>query len=270
MKYHGFPNVLASESEKGTKKYGLAFFRSMYREWAGEDGGLLDQRTTRFETARKFAGGYQDPDQYRDLIAVSGDMSYMNLDWSIVPIIPKFVDLVVNSITNYEYSIKARAIDPVAQDQKKKKEMELKTKLVSKNFLLNLQEMSGVPMIGENEFLPESEDEIELYMELGYKQAAEIAIEQGLALAMDINDWNELAKRVVRDLVVLGTGAVKTEVDHRGCYHPLRRSDVSGYVIRAEPGLQRRIMGPARYAESLSAHSRPKLERSLMRRRISV
>jgi hypothetical protein len=216
MKYHGFPNVLASESEKGTKKYGLAFFRSMYREWAGEDGGLLDQRTTRFETARKFAGGYQDPDQYRDLIAVSGDMSYMNLDWSIVPIIPKFVDLVVNSITNYEYSIKARAIDPVAQDQKKKKEMELKTKLVSKNFLLNLQEMSGVPMIGENEFLPESEDEIELYMELGYKQAAEIAIEQGLALAMDINDWNELAKRVVRDLVVLGTGAVKTEVDHRG------------------------------------------------------
>jgi len=71
MKYHGFPNVLASESEKSTKEYGLAFFRSMYRDWAGEDGGIQDSRMTRFENARKYAGGYQDQDQYRDLIAVS-------------------------------------------------------------------------------------------------------------------------------------------------------------------------------------------------------
>jgi len=216
MKYFGFPSVLASESEKGTKEYGMAFLQSMYREWSGEDGALLDSRITRFENARKFAGGYQDPDQYRDLIAVSGDLSYMNLDWSIVPIIPKFVDLVVNSITNYDYSIKARAIDPLSSDKRKKKEMELKTKMLSKKFLMGLQASSGVPMIDDNEQVPETEEEINLYMEMGYKQAAEIAIEQGLALAMDINDWKELARRVVRDLVVVGTGAVKTELDHRG------------------------------------------------------
>ena len=216
MKYYGFPSALASESEKGSKEYGLSFFRSMYREWAGEGETLLDNRIRRFENARRYAGGYQDTDQYRDLIAVSGDLSYMNLDWSIVPIIPKFVDLIVNSITNYEYSIKARAIDPVAVNKKKQKEMEMKTKMVSKNFLMQLQEQSGIPMIDDNEEIPETEDEIELFMQLGYKQAAEIAIEQGLALAMDINDWRELAKRVVRDLVVIGTAAVKTELDHRG------------------------------------------------------
>jgi hypothetical protein len=188
----------------------------MYREWSGEGESLLDNRIRRFDTARRYAGGYQDTDQYRDLIAVSGDLSYMNLDWSIVPIIPKFIDLIVNSITNYEYSIKANAIDPVAVDKKKKKEMEMKTKMISKNFLMQLQEQSGVPMIDDNEEIPETEAEIELFMQLGYKQAAEIAIEQGLALAMDINDWKELAKRVVRDLVVVGTGCVKTELDHRG------------------------------------------------------
>jgi hypothetical protein len=94
--------------------------------------------------------------------------------------------------------------------------MELKTKMLSKGFLMNLQESSGVPMLDTNEFIPESEDEISLYMELGYKQAAEIAIELGLELAMDINDWKEIAKRVVRDIVVVGTGAVKMELDHRG------------------------------------------------------
>lgn len=216
MRYYGFPSALASESEKDTKDYGLAFFRTMYREWAGEGESLLETRIRRFETARRYAGGYQDTDQYRDLIAVSGDLSYMNLDWSVVPIIPKFVDLIVNSITNYEYSIKARAIDPISADKKKKKEMELKTKMLSKQFLMDLQANSGIPMIDDNEQIPETQDEIELFMELGYKQAAEIAIEQGLALAMDINDWRELAKRIVRDLVVVGTAVVKTELDHRG------------------------------------------------------
>jgi len=216
MKYYGFPSALASESEKGTKEYGLSFFRSMYRDWAGEGDSLLEDKIRRFDNARRYAGGYQDTDQYRDLIAVSGDLSYMNLDWSIVPIIPKFVDLIVNSITNYEYTIKATAIDPISADKKKKKEMELKTKMLSKNFLLGLQEQSGIPMINNNEAIPETEDEIELFMQLGYKQAAEIAIEQGLTLAMDINDWKELAKRIVRDLVVVGTAVVKTELDHRG------------------------------------------------------
>ncbi|GAG03085.1 unnamed protein product, partial [marine sediment metagenome] len=196
--------------------YGLSFLQSMYRTWAGEGETLLTNRLRRFETARKYAGGYQDTDQYRDLIAVSGDLSYMNLDWSVVPIIPKFVDLIVNSISNYEYSIKARAIDPVAVDKKKQREMEMKTKMLSKEFLLNLQAESGIPMLDGNEGVPESADEIELFMEIGYKQAAEIAIEQGLALAMDINDWRELAKRIVRDLVVVGEACVKTELDHRG------------------------------------------------------
>jgi len=214
--HNGFPSALASEVEKETKEYGLQFIRSMYNKWAGADGSLLDNRILRFDTLRSYAGGYQDTDQYRDLLNVKGDLSFVNLDWSVVPIIPKFVDLIVNSITNYEYSIKANAIDPLSVSKRKKKEMEMKTKMLSKNFLMGLQAESGIPMLDDNEEIAETEDEIELFMQLGYKQAAEIAIEQGLTLAMDINDWKELAKRIVRDLVVVGTACVKTELDHRG------------------------------------------------------
>jgi hypothetical protein len=212
----GFPDPLAPESEKETQAYGLSFLKSMYHAWSGYEGQLLNYRRTRYEQARRYAGGYQDTAQYMDLLSVNGDLSYLNLDWSIVPIIPKFIDLVVNSIANYEFTIKARAIDPVSVDKKKKKEMEMKTKLISKNFIKTLQEASGVPLLNDNEFSPESEDEIELFMQLSYKQASEIAIEQGLALAMEINDWKELSKRIIRDLTVLGTAAVKTELDHRG------------------------------------------------------
>src|SRR6056297_3412280 len=212
----GFPNPLARESEKESKDYGLSFFKAMYRAWAGENETLLDQRSIRYRRARQYAGGYQDEDQYKDLLNKEGDLSYLNLNWDIVPIIPKFIDLVVNSITNYEFDIKARAIDPVSSDKRKKKEMDLKTKMLSKKFMKELQEISGMPLVEDNEFIPETEDEVNLFMQLSYKQASEIAIEQGLELAMTINDWTELSKRIVRDLVVLGISSVKTELDHRG------------------------------------------------------
>jgi hypothetical protein len=212
----GFPNPLAPEHEKSKDSYGLAFLQAMYNSWAGNDRSLVNNRQSRYEIARRYAGGYQDTTQYRDLLSASGDLSYLNLDWSIVPIIPKFVDLVVNSITNYDFTIKARAVDPISVDKRKKKEIELKTKMLSKNFLKQLQAASGVELIRDNEFIPESEDEVELFMQLSYKQAGEISIEQGLELAMDINDWKELSKRVIRDLVVLGIAATKTELDHRG------------------------------------------------------
>jgi len=214
--YQGFPDPLAPESEKETKSYGLSYLRAMYNEWNGGSENAIIQRQARYDIARSYAGGYQDTTQYKDLLNVNGDLSYLNLDWSIVPIIPKFVDLVVNSITNYDFTVKARAIDPISVDKRKKKEMELKTKMLSKDFLKQIEAASNVPILDNGEFIPESEDEIELFMQIGYKQATEIAIEQGLELAMDINDWKELSKRLVRDLVVLGIGAAKTELDHRG------------------------------------------------------
>lgn len=213
---YGYPNPLAMEIEKNSKEYGLQYFQSMYRDYAGDNGVLLENRRIRWQKARNYAGGKQSTTIYRDLIEVNGDKSYVNLDWSIVPIIPKFVDIIVNSLTNADYSIKATAIDPVATDKRKRDEMRIKTRMLTKEFMAEMQELTGIPTLGQGEYIPNDKEELELFMQLTYKQAAEIAIEQGLKLALTINQWKEIAKRVIRDLVVLGIGAVKTEVDHRG------------------------------------------------------
>jgi len=213
---HGYPNPLATEAEKSTHEYGLKYFRSMYQDWAGENNVLLESRRLRWQTARDYAGGKQNVQQYKDLLAVQGDQSYINLDWSIVPILPKFVDIVVNSLTNADYHVKATAIDPIAVDKRKEDELKMKTRMLMKDFFAEIEAMSGLPLSKDSSYEPADRDDLELYMQLTYKQAAEIAIEQGVKLAMTINDWKEIAKRVIRDLVVIGTGAVKTELDHRG------------------------------------------------------
>ena len=213
---YGYPNPLATEAEKATKDYALQYFRSLFHDWAGENNVLLDSRKLRWQTARDFAGGKQDVQQYKDLLNAEGDQSYINLDWSVVPILPKFVDIIVNSLTNADYHVKANAIDPVAVDKKKQDELKIRTKMLMKDFLKEVEDMTGMPLSQDSTYEPADNDDLELYMQLTYKQAAEIAIEQGLKLAMTINEWKEVAKRVIRDLVVIGTGAVKTELDHRG------------------------------------------------------
>ena len=213
---YGYPNPLATEAEKATKDYALQYFRSLFHDWAGENNVLLDSRKLRWQTARDFAGGKQDVQQYKDLLNAEGDQSYINLDWSVVPILPKFVDIIVNSLTNADYHVRANAIDPVAVDKKKQDELKIRTKMLMKDFLKEVEDMTGMPLSQDSTYEPADNDDLELYMQLTYKQAAEIAIEQGLKLAMTINEWKEVAKRVIRDLVVIGTGAVKTELDHRG------------------------------------------------------
>jgi len=213
---HGYPSPLATEAEKNNPQYGLDYFRKMYADWAGENNVVLESRRLRWQNARDFAGGKQNIQQYKDLLNVNGDQSYINLDWSVVPIIPKFVDIVVNSLTNADYYVKANAIDPVAMDKKKQDELKMKTRMLTKDFLKEIEMMTEMPLSETSDYEPADREDLELFMQLTYKQAVEIAIEQGLQLAMSINEWKEIAKRVIRDLVVIGTGAVKTELDHRG------------------------------------------------------
>lgn len=213
---YGYPNPLASESEKDSTSYGLAYFRSMFSDWTGENEALLQSRRTRWQLARDYAGGKQSTGRYKDLLEVEGDESYMNLDWSIVPIIPKFIDIIVNSLTNVDYDLTATAIDPVATDKRKADELKMRTQLLVKDFAKKMEAITALPLTKDSNLQPQTSEEIDLFMQLTYKQAAEIAIEQGLKLAMTINEWKEIAKRVVRDLVVIGIGAVKTELDHRG------------------------------------------------------
>ena len=212
----GYPHPLASEAEKATPEYGKSYFRSMYHDWAGENNAILESRRLRWQTSRDHAGGKQNIQQYKDLLNVEGDKSYINLDWSVVPIIPKFVDIVVNSLTNADYHIKANAIDPTATDKRKQDELRMRTSMLTRDFMREVEMMSNIPLSKTSQYQPVDNEDLELFMQLTYKQAVEIAIEQGVKLAMTINEWKEIAKRLIRDLVVLGIGAVKTELDHRG------------------------------------------------------
>ncbi len=207
-----FPSRAVSDLEKMTPEYGLSVARSIQQEWFNKDSnyGLYYQTREQFHQLRLYARGEQSIRKYKDEFAINGDLSYLNLDWKPVPIIPKFIDIVVNGMQDRLFNIKAFAQDPISNGKRTKFVNDIQRDLNAKALITQIEGELGVNARNvKDEQAPETTEELELYMQLEYKQGIEIAEEQAISNIFLTNKYPELKKRVDYDLAVLGIGAVK-------------------------------------------------------------
>ena len=182
------------------------------QEWFNRDNGpgMYFQTRDEFHRLRLYARGEQSIRKYKDEFAVNGDLSYLNLDWKPVPIIPKFVDIVVNGMQDRLFDIKAFAQDPISTGKRTKFVNDIQRDINAQDLLKQIETQLGVNARNvPEEDLPANSEELELYMQLGYKQGIEIAEEQAINNVFLTNKFPELKKRFDYDLTVLGIGAVK-------------------------------------------------------------
>jgi len=210
-KLNGYPSPLATNEEKAAIQYGLEYFKNMYYEWHNNGDVYFRDRKMRYSRNRSYAEGNQDVGKYKDLLDVGGDTSYLNIDWSPVSIIPKFVDVIVNGMVNQDYDIKAESIDPIAASERLEKKKQMYGQMITKDFTQSLEDKTGIPLAPKG-FVAENSEEIEMFMALNYKQNVEIALEKAIEYTLDINDYDETKRYMIRDLVVLGICAAKTEI----------------------------------------------------------
>lgn len=209
-----FPSQFVSDAEKETQEYGLQIGQAIQYEWFRRDGvscRFYDQ-FRQFHRLRLYARGEQSVGKYKNELAIDGDLSYLNLDWTPVPIIPKFVDIVVNGMSDRLFKVKAYAQDAMSQSKRSKYQDMVEAQMVSKDFLQSLQQNTGFdPFMVSPEELPQSDEELSLYMELNYKPAIEIAEEEAINTIFEENHYMDLRKRLDYDLTVLGIGVTKHE-----------------------------------------------------------
>ena len=208
-----FPSQTVSDAEKLSYDYGLKVGKAIEQEWFYSDRGSNRYKTNYndFHNLRLYARGEQSIQKYKDELSINGDLSYLNLDWKPVPIISKFVDIVVNGISERTYDIKAYSQDPNGVSKRTEymesilKDMRLKefNEAVQRELNLNVRD-------SQIQELPETNEELELHMQLTYKQSIEVAEEQALNTLLEGNRYELTKKRFYYDLTVLGIGAVKT------------------------------------------------------------
>ena len=208
-----FPSQTVSDAEKLSYDYGLKVGKAIEQEWFNNDRSLNKYKTNHnnFHNLRLYARGEQSIQKYKDELSINGDLSYLNLDWKPVPIISKFVDIVVNGIAERTYDIKAYSQDPFGIEKRTEYMESIVRDMQSREFNDAAMENFNIDLYeNKKEELPESEEELALHMQLSYKQAVELAEEQALNVLFDGNNYELIKKRFYYDLTVLGIGAVKT------------------------------------------------------------
>jgi hypothetical protein len=210
----GFPSQFVPDAEKDTYEFGLMVGQAIQYEWFRKDGNQCRyySQWRDFHRLRLYARGEQSVQKYKNELAIDGDLSYLNLDWTPVPIIPKFVDIVVNGMSDRLFKVKAYAQDAMSQAKRNKYQDMIEGQMAAKDVLFKIQDATGVdPFMMDPDELPETDEELSLYMQLNYKPAIEIAEEEAINTILDENKYWDLRKRVDYDLTVLGIGVVKHE-----------------------------------------------------------
>ena len=210
----GFPNQFVSDAEKATDEYGLQIGQAIQYEWFRKDGNQCRfyNQFANFNRLRLYARGEQSIAKYKNELAIDGDLSYLNLDWTPVPIIPKFVDIVVNGMSDRLFKVNAYAQDAMSQAKRSKYQDMVEKQMVGKDLIKLVQEQTGIDaFVMPEEQLPNSDEELSLYMQLNYKPAIEIAEEEAINTILDSNHYQDIRKRCDYDLMVLGIGMTKHE-----------------------------------------------------------
>ena len=213
-----FPSQVVSDAEKLSYDYGLKVAKAIEAEWFNYDNNNNRYNANKYKTnyedfhkLRLYARGEQSIQKYKDELSINGDLSYLNLDWKPVPIISKFVDIVVNGIAERTYDIKAFSQDPHGIKERTEYMESIIRDMETRQFNDIAKQTMNIDLYeNDKETLPETKEELELHMQMSYKQAVELAEEQALKVLMEGNNYELTKKRFYYDLTTIGIGAVKT------------------------------------------------------------
>ena len=207
-----FPSQSVDDATKSSKAYGMEVARGIQDEWFRKNSGSgrFTQNQREFHKLRLYARGEQSVQKYKDEFSINGDLSYLNLDWKPVPIIPKFVDIVVNGMQDRLFKIKAFAQDPTSTKERTSFVEAMLEDMNTQDLIEEIDEKLGVNVRNfKKSDLPSSSEELELHMQIGYKQSIELAHEQAIDNVFKNNDYFELKKRLDYDQTVLGIAAAR-------------------------------------------------------------
>ena len=212
-----FPSQVVSDAEKSSWEYGEQVAQAIEQEWFSQgrtNGNRYLTTWNNYNRLRLYARGEQPTQKYKDELSINGDLSYLNLDWKPVPIISKFVDILTNGISNKEYDINAFAQDPASLQKRTNYAELLAQDIFARDTMNKINAQLGENLFNTQipeEQMPQTPEELELHMQLSYKQSVEIAEEEVINQVLDYNKWELTKRRINYDLVTCGIGAVKTD-----------------------------------------------------------
>ncbi len=206
-----FPDILASKEKKATEEYGKQYAKAIWGTYINNSVQYNMQRQ-RDIINRQYAEGYESIEKFKNLKGIP-NTSYLNLDFSPVNIIATTVDKIVGRMAAVGFKIQCNAVDPESKLKFDEARAELYTDMFLKPYSDEIEKQTGVPLVPKNKFVPESDDEAELHMQMNFKEDTSVAMEEAFNFVLSNNMFESSREAVLRDLIVLKRAAIQRSYD---------------------------------------------------------
>jgi len=226
-----FPSHLI-DSKKKNLDWIAKYVKSAWKDFQDSYPDGFYNGKDRHHEIKLYMLGKQPITKYKRMLdprkTASGDESWFNIDWSVIPIIPKFRRIALGKLKKSSYNIVADTIDAVALDEKDKFYQKAATNIVLKEEF----EKQGlnIDSLGLGKKDPKDIDELEMHMNYSYKHQMASEMEQAIKLIMNTNNFEDTRKQIIEDIHDFGVGGYKESFDSSGNIK-IRRVNPSNIVV---------------------------------------
>lgn len=214
----GFPSDNTDPKKKLEKEYNLAAAKYIYNQFNSGYDIMGMQKRRDIKENRLYAEGNQDNFQYMESAGLKKDeqgnfISYSDIDYTPLGLCRNIVRSIMNKLRNIRFDPVVEAIDPLSQREKSEMIAEVQAKMM---LAPAIKELLGTD-ITDGQYLPSTQQELELYKQEGIKLSDEIALEYYLkAIANDNKYEFYVEKACDHDLIIGDMAAQFTYYDENG------------------------------------------------------
>ena len=216
-----FPDDDIDPKKKG-EDYCKRYSEAIYNNWMHiVPKTMFAHAADKYERIKTYVLGQQNISKYKKGMGVdeADETSWLNIDWSIRPIVSKFRRIALGKLQKADYNINFFPVDPMARDEVSAYFNEIKATIMLREQLLQKQpELAELPAFKRKFGDPEDLEELQMQMDYGSKTNISIEAEEGVGVVLQDtdNDVNEYRKLTFENLFDYGASGHKTWIDENG------------------------------------------------------
>ena len=213
-----YPSHLIDPRSKD-KKWVLQYLKAAWGEYKSFGWNSLYGARLKYGKIKNYVQGKQPIDKYKESMNISSsdNTSYLNIDWSIVPILSKFRTTAISRVNKVDHNIRATAIDLLATEEMDDYYKTQKAKITLRNELEKIQPgLSEMTPVAKQEGEPADFDELEMQRAYTHKHQMTIEMEQAVEMVLDQNNFQNIRNQVKADVFDFGVGGYKEYIDSNG------------------------------------------------------
>lgn len=201
------PSIFVPDSEKDE-----AYHKQFVQNIASKSifSGYSERRTM-MEECVNFYLGLQSGEEF-EFLQKAEDGEVLPAKWMDFNKIAVKIDLLIGELSQRGYKINVKASNKDAVSRRLEEKDRLLTEMRFQPIAQMLEEENGIPLQSDEAFIPETPQQLDIYMNKTYKEKSEIVMRAVLSYLRKYDNWDYERIATFRDLLIMGCAFLKNEV----------------------------------------------------------